>query len=140
LLNENKGKLDVELAKQMLGDHFDSFPEKKRRRTSARFAATWTLLRAGVCDLGLGNQLSRRRGAGQGQRFDDGRSNFASLPAWAIPAAKRFKPSRFLAAHPDYAWQEPYLRGHARGPVDRIPCWRNSSSSALTFSYNEKFS
>jgi len=43
------------------------------------------------------------------------------------PCGGDFLAKPFLAAHPEYAWQEPYLRDMKAGSVDGIPGpWPNA--------------
>jgi len=114
LLNENKGKRTLELAKQMLGDHFDSF-QKKEEANERTLCGHVGRFSARGSDLGLGTKLSRGAGAGQGQRFDDGAAT-SLVARMGHPCGETFQAKPFLAAHPDYAWQEPYLRDMPAGP------------------------
>ena len=41
------------------------------------------------------------------------------------PCGEDFLAKPFLAAHPEYAWQEPYLRDMKAGAIDRVSFRRN---------------
>jgi hypothetical protein len=108
LLNENKGKIDVELAKSMLADHYDSFQKKEEPNertlcghveTSARGVAIW--------EWGP----NYPGGAVQGKATDSTMAEKLELVArMGHPCGADFLAKPFLDAHPDYAWQAPYLR------------------------------
>jgi len=114
LLKENKGKLDVTLATQMLGDHFDSFQKKEEanERTlcghvdaSTRGVAIWAWV------------PNYPGGAVQGKASDSTMAQQLRLVArMGHPCGETFYAKPFLATHPDYAWQEPYLRDMPAGP------------------------
>ena len=114
LLNENKGKIDVALAQRMLGDHVDTFQKKEEANeralcghvdTSARGVPQWayTPFYPG--------------GAVQGKATDSTMTKEMRLTARVgHPCGEDFLAKPFLAAHPDYAWEEPYLRDMKAGP------------------------
>ena len=114
LLNENKGKIDVDLAQQMLGDHVDSFEKKAQANervlcghvdTSQRGVAIWAW------------QPFFPGGAVQGKATDSRMAADMRLVARVgHPCGEDFHAKDFLAAHPEYAWQEPYLRDMNAGP------------------------
>ena len=114
LLNENKGKIDVDLAQQMLSDHVDSFEKKAETNervlcghvdTSARGVAIWAW------------QPFYPGGAVQGKATDSAMTKEMRMVARAgHPCGEDFLAKPFLAAHPDYAWQEPYLHDMKAGP------------------------
>jgi hypothetical protein len=114
LLNENKGKIDVTLAQQMLGDHTDSFLKKEEanERTlcghvdaSPRGIAIWSW------------NPSYPGGAVQGKAADSTMAKEMRLTArMGHPCGADFLAKPFLAAHPEYAYQEPYLRDMKAGP------------------------
>ena len=78
LLNENKGKIDVELAQQMLGDHVDTF-EKKVRANERTLCGHMDTSPRGV-PMGLAPFLSRRRRSGQSHRFYHGQGHATRRP------------------------------------------------------------
>ncbi len=114
LLTENKGKIDVALAQQMLGDHSDSFAKKEdaNERTlcghvdsSPRGVAIWSW------------NPSYPGGAVQGKAADSTMAKAMRLTArTGHPCGADFLAKPFLAAHPEYAYQEPYLRDMKAGP------------------------
>jgi hypothetical protein len=114
LLNENKGKIDVILAKEMLGDHVDSFqkkPEANERVLCGHVDAS----PRGVAIWAWGPNYPG--GAVQGKAADSEMAKDMRLAArMGHPCGEDFLAKPFLAAHPDYAWQEPYLRDMKAGP------------------------
>jgi Phospholipase B len=114
LLNGNKGKIDVALAQQMLADHIDSFEKKSAENertlcghveTSARGAAVWAW------------EPFYPGGAVQAKATDSTMAREMRLLARAgHPCGEDFQAKPFLAAHPEFAWQEPYLRDMKAGP------------------------
>jgi hypothetical protein len=114
LLKENKGQLDVRLAEQMLGDHVDTFEGKSEanERTlcghvdaSARGVAIWSW---GPYYPG---------GAVQGKATDSNMTKqMRFLARLGHPCGEDFYAQPFLAAHPEFAWQQPYLRDMKAGP------------------------
>src|SRR5208337_4637650 len=113
LLDENKGKIDVTLAQQMLGDHTDSLQKKEEanERTlcghvdaSPRGVAVWSW------------NPSYPGGAVQGKATDSAMAKEMRLTARVgHPCGADFLAKPFLAAHPEYAYQEPYLRDMKAG-------------------------
>ena len=114
LLSENKGKIDVSLAQQMLADHVDSFEKKPGANertlcghveTSARGVSLWEW---GAYYPG---------GAVQGKATDSAMAKDMRLVArTGHPCGEDFLAKPFLAAHPEFVWQEPYLRDMKAGP------------------------
>src|ERR1700674_3025538 len=114
LLNENKGKLDVELAKQMLGDHFDSF-QKKEEANERTLCGHVDASPRGVAIWAWGQNYPG--GAVQGKVADGTMAKEMHL--WARmgqPCGADFLAQPFLAAHPEYGYQEPFLRDMKAGP------------------------
>jgi hypothetical protein len=114
LLNENRGKIDVPLAQQMLSDHADSFQKQTVANervlcghvdTSPRGVAiwAWTPYYPG--------------GAVQGKATDAAMAKDMSFVArMGHPCGEDFLAEPFLKDHPDYAWQKPYLHDMKAGP------------------------
>jgi hypothetical protein len=114
LLNQNKGKIDVALAQQMLGDHVDSFQKKDEANervlcghvdASPRGVSiwAWTPFYPG--------------GAVQAKAADATMAKEMRLVArMGHPCGTDFLAKPFLAAHPEYSWQAPYLRDMNAGP------------------------
>jgi Phospholipase B len=114
LLNESKGKLDVELAKQMLGDHFDSF-QKKEEPNERTLCGHVDASPRGVAVWAWGPNYPG--GAVQGKASDSAMAQQLRFVArMGHPCGESFQAKPFLAAHPDYAWQEPYLHDMPAGP------------------------
>jgi hypothetical protein len=114
LLQANRGKIDVPLAQQMLGDHQDTVLHKDQpgERTlcghtdaSARGISLWEW---GPFYPG---------GAVQGKAADSAMAASMKLTARiGHPCGADFSAAPFLAAHPEYAWQAPFLRDMKAGP------------------------
>jgi hypothetical protein len=114
LLNANKGKLDVELAEQILGDHFDSF-QKKEEANERTLCGHVDASPRGVAIWAWGPNYPG--GAVQGKASDSVMAQQLRFVArMGHPCGEAFQAKAFLAAHPDYAWQEPYLRDMPAGP------------------------
>src|SRR5579863_7349761 len=114
LLNQNKGKIDVALAQQMLGDHADTFQKKEEanERTlcghvdaSSRGVSIWAWA------------PFYPGGAVQAKAADATMAKEMRLVArMGHPCGTDFLAKPFLAAHPEYNWQAPYLRDMNAGP------------------------
>jgi hypothetical protein len=114
LLKENKGKIDVALAEKMLADHADTAQHKEEanERTlcghvdaSPRGVKEWDW------------QPYYPGGAVQGKVTDATMAKEMRMMArMGRPCGGDFLVKPFLAAHPEYAWQEPYLRDMKAGP------------------------
>ncbi|MGC1417481.1 MAG: C45 family peptidase [Candidatus Acidiferrum sp.] len=114
LLKENKGKIDVDLAEKMLGDHIDSYhqrPETNERTLCGHVDSS----PRGVEIWGWGPYFPG--GAVQGKATDSEMTKEMKLVARAgHPCGEDFLAKPFLAAHPEYAWQAPYLHDMKAGP------------------------
>jgi len=114
LLNQNKGQIDVALAELMLADHVDSVEKKSdpneralcgHADTSARGVSIWAWA------------PYYPGGAVQAKATDSAMTKDMRLVArLGHPCGEDFHARPFLAAHPEYAWQEPYLRDMIAGP------------------------
>ena len=114
LLKENRGKIDVESAKRMLGDHQDSFQNKEEPNERTLCGHTDTSPR-GIQIWAWGAYYPG--GAVQGKAADSAmveRMEFAARIGH--PCGGDFLAAPFLAAHPDYSWQAPFLRDMKAGP------------------------
>ena len=108
LLQENKGKIDVELAQQMLADHVDSF-EKKSEANERTLCGHLENTAKGIPIWGWDAYYPG--GAVQGKAADSTMAKEMRFTARiGHPCGENFHAQPFLAAHPNYAWQEPYLR------------------------------
>ena len=114
LLKENKGKIDVDLAEKMLGDHIDSYhqrPETNERTLCGHVDSS----PRGVDVWGWAPYFPG--GAVQGKATDSEMTKEMKLVARAgHPCGEDFLAKPFLAAHPEYAWQAPYLHDMKAGP------------------------
>ena len=114
LLNENKGKIDVTLAQQMLGDHLDSF-EKKTDANERTLCGHVDNNARGIAIWGWGPYYPG--GAVQGKATDSAMTKEMRLVArMGHPCGENFQAKPFLAEHPEFAWQQPYLRDMNAGP------------------------
>jgi hypothetical protein len=114
LLNENKGKIDVSLAQQMLADHVDSF-EKKTQADDRTLCGHIDTMARGVSLWGWPAYYPG--GAVQGKATDSSMAKDMRLVArLGHPCGEDFLAAPFLAAHPEYAWEAPYLRDMKAGP------------------------
>jgi hypothetical protein len=113
-MKANKGRIDVQLAEQFLGDHEDVFTHQKTadQRTLCGHVDT---AKEGVpqWDMGPYNPF----GAVQGKVTDSDLASKMTMIAHAgHPCGEDFLAKPFLAAHPEYAWQAPILRDMKSGP------------------------
>ncbi len=114
LLDQNKGKIDVALAQQMLGDHVDSF-EKKEEADERTLCGHVDASTRGVAIWSWGP--SYPGGAVQGKAADSAMAKEMRLTArMGHPCGQDFLAKPFLEAHPEYAYQEPYLHDMKAGP------------------------
>jgi Phospholipase B len=114
LLSENRGKIDVELAKQMLGDHYDSY-QKKDEANERTLCGHVDVSSRGVPQWGYTPYYAG--GAVQGKAADSKMAKEMRLVArMGHPCGENFLAKPYLAVHPEYAWQEPYLRDMIAGP------------------------
>jgi Phospholipase B len=114
LLSENKGKLDVSLAQQMLGDHFDTY-DKKADANERTLCGHVDSNARGVSIWGWGPNYPG--GAVQCKAADSTMAKEMRFVArMGHPCGEDFLAKPFLAAHPEFAWQQPYLRDMKAGP------------------------
>src|SRR6266849_1105935 len=120
LMKENRGKVDVNLAQKMLGDHFDTF-EKKQADDERVLCGHGDSSPRGIGVWEWGAYYPG--GAVQGKATDSKMAERMSLVArMGHPCGGNFHAKAFLAAHPEYAWQAPLLRDMDAGP------WTNFQS------------
>jgi len=120
LMKENRGKVDVNLAQKMLGDHFDTF-EKKQADDERVLCGHGDSSPRGIGVWEWGAYYPG--GAVQGKATDSRMAERMSLVArMGHPCGGNFNAKTFLAAHPEYAWQAPLLRDMDAGP------WTNFQS------------
>ncbi|MGD2085740.1 MAG: hypothetical protein PVH61_06095 [Candidatus Aminicenantes bacterium] len=107
LMKKNYGKIDVELAKQMLADHYDVYLEKEQP-SSRTICGHWELDN-GMVPGSIGAYLPG--GAVDGKVLD---SNMAKKwkfwAKWGSSCDIGFDARRFLEKHPQYNWLKGYLK------------------------------
>ncbi|HYA98142.1 MAG TPA: C45 family autoproteolytic acyltransferase/hydrolase, partial [Methylomirabilota bacterium] len=114
LLQANRGKIDVALAQQMLGDHQDTFLHKDQ--PGERTLCGHTDLSSHGSPEWLWNPYYPG-GAVQGKVTDSSMAGAMAFTARAgHPCGGDFLAAPFLAAHPEYSWQAPFLRDMKAGP------------------------
>jgi hypothetical protein len=124
LLDEHRGKIDVPLAQQMLGDHLDTF-ENKQDANERVLCGHVDASQRGVGIWAWGP--SYPGGAVQAKAADSNMAKEMRLTARVgHPCGQDFLAKPFLEAHPDYAWQQPYLRDMKSGP------WTEFRSGAVS--------
>ncbi len=126
LMEQYRGQLDLEYAKQFLADHFDTLLSQ----TSPT--------RGTLC----GHVEADQRGWPEwecGPYYPagtvDGKATSSSLAHegmtwahWGKPCGKDFNAGEFLSSHPEYAWMKPYLRDLKAYPwtlFSVFPSWRH---------------
>jgi hypothetical protein len=108
LMKENKGKIDIDIAKSFMSDHFDMLRNKEK---GGRFSLCGHLDEddAGVAGVTWGS-AHFAAGAVQGKVVD---SKLASkMQFWAImghPCGETFNAKSFIDAHPEYSVQKDVL-------------------------------
>ncbi|MGB7437931.1 MAG: C45 family peptidase [Candidatus Acidiferrum sp.] len=114
LLNDNKGKIDVVLAQQLLSDHLDTY-QKKTEANERTLCGHVDTVDRGIAIWGWGPFYPG--GAVQGKATDSTMTkNMELIARMGHPCGEDFIAKPFLAAHPEYAWQEPYLHDMKAGP------------------------
>jgi Phospholipase B len=114
LLNENKGKIDVTLAQQMLGDHVDTY-DRKTEPNERTLCGHLDNNPRGISIWGWGAYYPG--GAVQGKATDSAMTEKMQFVArMGHPCGDNFTAKPFLAAHPEFAWQARYLRDMNAGP------------------------
>jgi hypothetical protein len=114
LMAQNRGKLDVALAERLLGDHHDSYEDKPIANERALCGHSDESPR-GVQVWEWGPYYPG--GAVQGKASDSAMTQVMSLVARVgHPCGEDFLAEPFLKAHPEYAWQAPFLRDMKAGP------------------------
>ena len=114
LLRKNWGRIDVALAQQMLGDHADSY-EKKEEANERTLCGHVDASPRGIALWTWGPNYPG--GAVQGKATDAAMAAKMQFTARVgHPCGEDFLAAPFLAAHPEYNWQAPYLRDMKAGP------------------------
>jgi hypothetical protein len=114
LMAEHKGKIDVEMAKRFLADHYDVVTQKDQ-------PGVHTLCGHGDLDAEARPEWDEQPFSPNGavsSKVSD--SDLASrLELWAAAGHAcgiRFSSASFVAAHPEFAWQKPILGDLPAGP------------------------
>jgi phospholipase B-like protein len=127
LLNENKGKIDVSLAQQMLSDHVDAYANKTEANERTLCGHVDTTER-GISIWGW--EPFYPGGAVQGKATDsDMTKNMRLVARLGHPCGQDFLAKPFLDSHPEYAWQQPYLRDMKAGPWSFFQSGESGSGS-----------
>jgi hypothetical protein len=114
LMEENKGKVDVQMAQQFLSDHLDVI-ENKQQPSERTLCGHVDITQRGIPQWVWGAYYPG--GAVQGKATDSDMAQSMSFIARAgHPCGEDFHAAEFLAAHPDYAWEKPVLRDMKAGP------------------------
>jgi hypothetical protein len=108
LLKENKGKIDVTAAMKFMGDHYDTW-RKKDLASGLSLCGHIDADEVGAPDMGWPSFTPA--GAVQGKATDGNLA--AEMNLWAImghPCGEPFIAKDFLAKHPEFSYQQNYLR------------------------------
>jgi hypothetical protein len=108
ILKEYKGKIDVEAARQFMGDHYDTW-RKKEEASGLSLCGHIDTDEAGAPDMGW--PAFTPAGAVQGKATDG--SLAGEMRLWAIighPCGEPFIASDFLLKHPEFSYQKDFLR------------------------------
>jgi hypothetical protein len=114
LMKQAKGTIDVQMAERFLSDHVDTFEKKDQANERALCGHVDTSAR-GVKEWAWDGY--NPGGAVQGKAADSAMAAKMSFVARAgHPCGADFLAEPFLAQHPEYGWQKPYLRDMKAGP------------------------
>jgi hypothetical protein len=114
VMQQSKGKVDVNMAEQFLSDHFDSF-EKKDQANERALCGHVDNSPRGIKEWGW--DAYNPGGAVQGKATDSSMAAKMSFVARAgHPCGEDFIADRFLEQHPEFAWQKPLLHDMKAGP------------------------
>jgi hypothetical protein len=107
LMNENKGKIDIDAAMRFLGDHYDTY-RKQEKASSLSLCGHNDEDEAGCSSFGWAAFYPT--GAVQAKATDG--TLVPDMKLWARmgrPCGEPFIASKFLEAHPEFGWQKSYL-------------------------------
>lgn len=108
IINDNKGKIDVHAAMKFMGDHIDTW-RKKDQASGLTLCGHIDTDKVGAPDMGW--PAFTPAGAVQAKATD---GNLAKeMKLWAIighPCGEPFIASGFLSAHPEFSYQQQFLR------------------------------
>lgn len=125
LMQQNKGKIDVDIAEKFLADHFDTY-EKKEHADERSLCGHADASARGVKEWEWG--AYHPGGAVQGKATDSSMAAKMSMVARAgHPCGADFLAKDFLDQHPEYDWQKPVLRDMKAGPWTTFTAGQNSS-------------
>lgn len=114
LMQQNKGRIDVDMAEKFLGDHFDSYEGKEDADERSLCGHTDNSPR-GVPQWN--DEPYDPQGAVQGKVTDSAMAAKMSLRARAgHPCGEDFLAKDFLEQHPEYNWEKSELRDMKAGP------------------------
>ena len=118
LFKKNYGKINVEVAKQMLADHYDVYLEKEQ--PSFRTICGHWELDNGMVPGTMGAYLPG--GAVDGKVVDSNLAKDWKLWAkWGSSCDIGFDAKKFLEQHPQYEWQKDYLKDLPAEPWTLFP-------------------
>lgn len=107
LMKQNYGKVDIEIAKKMLADHYDIYLEKEQ--PSFRTICGHWALDNGIVPGTMGAFLPG--GAIDGKVVDAIMAkNWQIWAKWGSSCDIGFNAKEFLEKHPQYEWQKDYLK------------------------------
>ena len=114
IMQQSKGKIDVNMAEQFLSDHVDSF-EKKEQADERALCGHVDVSPRGVKEWDW--DAYNPGGAVQGKATDSAMAAKMSFVARAgHPCGADFLAADFLEHYPEYSWQKPLLRDMKAGP------------------------
>jgi hypothetical protein len=114
VMQQAKGKVDVNLAEQFLSDHFDGF-EKKEQANERTLCGHVDVSSRGIKEWGW--DAYNPGGAVQGKATDSAMAAKMSFVARAgHPCGEDFLAGDFLERHPEFSWQKPLLHDMKAGP------------------------
>jgi hypothetical protein len=114
VMQQSKGKIDVNMAEQFLSDHFDSF-EKKEQADDRTLCGHVDVSPRGIKEWEWAPY--NPGGAVQGKATDSAMAAKMSFVARAgHPCGEDFLAEPFLDHHPEFAWQRPLLHDMKAGP------------------------
>jgi hypothetical protein len=118
LIQQSKGRIDVEIAEQFLADHADSFEKSSTPKPHPNERALCGHVDAsprGVKEWGW--DAYNPGGSVQGKATDSTMAANMSFVARAgHPCGEDFLAKDFLEHHPEYSWQKPLLHDMKAGP------------------------
>lgn len=114
LMKQNQGQINVAMAEQFLGDHYDSY-DKKTHADERSLCGHVDASERGVRQWEWTPYFPG--GAVQGKVTDSSMAEKMSLRARAgHPCGEDFLAKDFLDRHPEYLWEQPVLRDMKAGP------------------------